>query len=45
MEYRLAAVLAPDVVGYNRLLEQNETGTFARLRAHCKEPFEPEIVS
>jgi class 3 adenylate cyclase len=40
----LAAILAVDVVGYSRLMEQDEAGTFDRLRAHRKELFEPEIV-
>jgi adenylate cyclase len=40
---RLAAILAADVVGYSRLMEQNEAGTFERLRAHRKKLFEPEI--
>jgi adenylate cyclase len=39
----LAAILAVDVVGYTRLMEQDEADTFARLRAHRKELFEPEI--
>ncbi len=43
MERRLAAILAADVVGYSRLMEQDEAGTFERLRAHRKELFEPEI--
>src|SRR5215510_15556109 len=43
LERRLAAILAADVVGYSRLMEQNETETFERLRAHRKELFEPEI--
>jgi class 3 adenylate cyclase/TolB-like protein/cytochrome c-type biogenesis protein CcmH/NrfG len=43
MERRLAAILAADVVGYSRLMEQDEAGTFTRLRAHRKELFEPEI--
>jgi TolB-like protein/class 3 adenylate cyclase/Flp pilus assembly protein TadD len=45
MERRLAAILAADVVGYSRLMEQDEAGTFARLRAHRKELFEPEIAA
>src|SRR5499427_431131 len=40
---RLAAILAADVVGYSRLMEHDEAGTFERLRAHRKELFEPEI--
>jgi TolB-like protein/class 3 adenylate cyclase len=43
MERRLAAILAADVVGYSRLMEQNEADTFERLRMHRKELFEPEI--
>jgi adenylate cyclase len=39
----LAAILAADVVSYSRLMEQDEAQTFARLRAHRKELFEPEI--
>src|SRR5262250_3476054 len=41
---RLAAILAADVVGYSRLMESDEPGTFERLRAHRKELFEPEIA-
>jgi adenylate cyclase len=44
MERRLCAILAADVVGYSRLMEQDEAATFERLRAHHKELFEPEIA-
>src|SRR3954469_1521897 len=44
MERRLSAILAADVAGYTRLMEQDETDTFARLKAHRKELFEPEIA-
>ena len=40
----LAAILAADVVGYSRLMEQDEAGTFERLRVHRKDVFEPEIA-
>src|SRR5262245_18079266 len=43
MERRLSAILAADVVGYSALMEEDEAGTFNRLRAHRKELFEPEI--
>jgi TolB-like protein/class 3 adenylate cyclase len=43
MERRLSAILAADVVGYSALMEEDEAGTFDRLRAHRKELFEPEI--
>src|SRR5262244_731182 len=43
MERKLAAILAADVVGYSRLMEQDEADTFERLRVHRKDLFEPEI--
>lgn len=45
MERRLAAILSADVVGYSRLMERDETDTFARFRAHQKELIEPSIAS
>src|SRR5712671_3476605 len=39
----LAAILVADVVGYSRLMQQDEAGTFERLRAHRTELFEPAI--
>ena len=44
MQRKLAAILAADVVGYSRLMAENEADTFDRLRAHRKELFEPEIA-
>ena len=44
MERKLAAILASDVVGYSRLMEKDEAGTFKRLRAHRTELFELEIA-
>jgi adenylate cyclase len=43
MERRLSAILVADVVGYSRLIERDEYGTFDRLRLTRKELFEPEI--
>ena len=40
----LAAILAADVVGYSRLMEQDEASTFERLRSHRNELFEPQIA-
>ena len=37
MERRLAAILAADVVGYTRLMGEDEAGTLAALKAHRKE--------
>ena len=44
MEHRLAAVLAADMVGYSRLMEADERGTLARLRAHRIELIDPAIA-
>src|SRR4051812_50189589 len=44
VERRLAAILAADVVGYSRLMERDEAGTFARLKAIRKEAVEPVLA-
>ena len=44
MERRLAAILAADVVGYTRLMGEDEAGTFERLTAIRKEVVEPLIT-
>jgi TolB-like protein/class 3 adenylate cyclase/tetratricopeptide (TPR) repeat protein len=44
VERRLAAILAADVVGYSRLMEVDEAGTHARLKALRKEFIEPRIA-
>src|SRR5437870_10477486 len=44
MDRKLAAILAADVVGYSALMEEDEQGTYERLRAGRKELFEPEIA-
>jgi adenylate cyclase len=41
---RLAAILAADMVGYSRLMELDETGTHARLKAHRLELIDPTIA-
>ncbi|HYM32285.1 MAG TPA: adenylate/guanylate cyclase domain-containing protein [Candidatus Cybelea sp.] len=41
---RLAAILAADVVGYSRLMEADEAGTLAALRARRKELIDPKIA-
>ena len=45
VERRLAAILAADVVGYSRLMERDELGTRARLKAHRNELVEPLVKS
>ncbi len=44
VERRLAAILAADVVGYSRLMGEDEAGTLARLRAHRRELIDPKIA-
>ncbi|MEE8539397.1 MAG: adenylate/guanylate cyclase domain-containing protein [Woeseiaceae bacterium] len=44
MERRLAAILAADVVGYSRLMELDEVGTLAALKAHREELIDPAIA-
>jgi adenylate cyclase len=41
---RLSAILAADVVGYSRLMGEDEAGTLAALRAHRAEIFDPAIA-
>ena len=41
---RLAAIVAIDVVGYSRLMGQNESGTHALLKTHLAERVEPSIT-
>lgn len=44
MQRRLAAILAADVVGYSKLMGQDEAGTHGRLKAHRKDFIEPLIA-
>jgi adenylate cyclase len=43
MERRLAVILAGDVVGYSRLMAEDETGTYDRLRAGVTEVVVPTV--
>ena len=45
LERKLAAILAADVAGYSRLMEEDEAGTFERLKAHRIELVEPAITA
>ena len=40
---KLTTIFCADVVGYSRLMEQDEVGTFARLRANRVELIGPTI--
>jgi len=44
MKRKLAAILAADVVGYGRLMEQDEAGTLAALKAIRKELLMPLVA-
>ncbi len=44
IERRLAAILAADVVGYSRLMGDDEAGTRARFNAHLDERIWPTIA-
>lgn len=41
VQRRLAAILAADVVGYSRLMGEDESGTLAQLKTFRKEVFDP----
>ena len=45
VQRRLAAILVADVVGYSRLMEQDEEGTRARLRSLHAEVIDPRIAA
>lgn len=44
IQRRLTAILAADVVGYSRLIQQDERATLERFRVHRQELFEPEVA-
>ena len=44
MERRLAAIMAADMVGFSRLVEQDQDGVLSRQRAHRAELIDSEIA-
>ena len=44
VQRRLAAILAADVVGYSRMMGEDETGTLARLQTIRKELLHPKVA-
>jgi class 3 adenylate cyclase/pimeloyl-ACP methyl ester carboxylesterase len=44
VQRRLAAILAADIVGYSRLMQVDELGTLAMLKAHRKDFVDPIIA-
>ncbi len=45
MERRLSAIMATDVVGYSRLMGENEVGTLTALKEHRNELIDPAIAN
>ena len=45
VERRLAAIMSADVAGYSRMMNEDEAGTLANLKAHRAECIDPEIAS
>jgi adenylate cyclase len=43
-QHRLAAILAADVVGYSRLMEHDEAGTLAALKARRNDVLAPVVA-
>ena len=44
VDRKLAAILAADMVGYSRLVHNDEEGTIARLKTHRSELIDPSIA-
>ena len=44
VQRRLAAILVADVVGYSRLMREDEVGTLTQLKTLRKELFDPKIT-
>ncbi len=44
VERKLTAILVADVVGYSRLMGEDEAGTLARLKSLRKELVQPKIA-
>jgi adenylate cyclase len=45
VQRRLSAIMAADVVGYSRLMEQDEAGTLGRLQAHRRDIVMPRLAA
>ena len=43
MKRQLAAIVAADMAGYSRLMEQDEEGVLSRQKLHRRELIDPEI--
>ncbi len=45
VQRKLAAILAADVVGYSRLVREDEEGTLAAVRSDITEAFDPNVTA
>ena len=45
MQRKLTAILSADVVGYSGLMEADEAGTLARLKANRSAIFDPHVAT
>jgi adenylate cyclase len=45
MQRKLTVIVSADVVGYSTLMERDEAGTLARLKAGRKEIFDPRVAA
>ncbi len=44
MERRLVVIVAADMVGYSRLMREDEAGTLAALKSHLGHLIEPKTA-
>ena len=42
---KLTAIMSADVVGYSRMMEADEQGTLARLKANRSAAFDPQVAA
>ena len=45
MPRKLTAIMSADVVGYSRMMEADEQGTLARLKANRSAAFDPQVAA
>jgi adenylate cyclase len=45
MQRKLTVIVSADVVGYSGLMERDEAGTLARLKAHRRDIFDPRVAA
>jgi adenylate cyclase len=45
VQHKLTVIVSADVVGYSRLMERDEAGTLARLKANRRTIFDPRVAA